>query len=48
MWEIQTNSSPFSILLAKEGRLHVIIVHLKNGKQYLRPEYQAKRFEELI
>lgn len=33
--------------LAKEGKLHVIIVHLKNGTQYLRPEYRAKPFEVL-
>ena len=28
-----------AINLAIEGRLHAIIVHLKNGSSYLRPEY---------
>ncbi|MBA3722847.1 MAG: hypothetical protein H0W88_10675 [Parachlamydiaceae bacterium] len=31
--------------LANEGRLHAIIVHLKNGGTYLRPEYGTKPFE---
>jgi hypothetical protein len=30
---------------ALENRLHVVIVHLKNGTNYLRPEYRAKPFE---
>lgn len=33
--------------LAKEGRLHVVVVHLKNGTQYLRPEYRTKPFAVL-
>jgi hypothetical protein len=31
--------------LAVEGRLHAVIVHLKNGTHYLRPEYKQKPFE---
>jgi len=34
-----------SLRLAKEGRLHATIVHLKNGTVYLRPEAGAKPFE---
>lgn len=34
-----------TIALADEGRLHVVIVHLKNGTIYLRPEYGAKPFQ---
>lgn len=34
-----------TISLANEGRLHAIIVHLKNGGTYLRPEYGTKPFE---
>jgi|ERR1700722_15866708 len=31
--------------LVVEGRLHAVIVHLKNGTYYLRPEYKQKPFE---
>ena len=31
--------------LANEERLHAIVVHLKNGRTYLRPEYGTKPFE---
>jgi hypothetical protein len=34
-----------AISLANEGRLHAIIVHLKNGGIYLRPEYGTRPFE---
>lgn len=34
-----------AINLAKEGHLHAIIVHLKNGTVFLRPEFGAKAFE---
>ncbi len=34
-----------AIKLACVGRLHVVIIHLKNGTSYLRPEYRAKPFE---
>lgn len=33
-----------AILIANEGRLHAIVVHLKNGTSYLRPEYGNKPF----
>ena len=34
-----------AIMLALEGRLHAVIVHLKAGVNYLRPEYGSKPFE---
>lgn len=34
-----------TIKLANEGRLHVVIVHLKNGTTYLRPKYGARPFQ---
>lgn len=34
-----------TISLANEERLHAIVVHLKNGGTYLRPEYGTKPFE---
>lgn len=34
-----------AVHFAVEGRLHAVIVHLKNGTIYLRPEYRAKPFE---
>ena len=37
-----------AILLAEEGRLHAIVVHLRNGSCYLRPEYHTKSFSLLI
>jgi len=33
-----------AIKLATKGRLHAVIVHLKNGTYYLRPEYKQKLF----
>lgn len=36
-----------AIVLANEGRLHAIVVHLKNGTSYLRPEHGVKPFELL-
>jgi hypothetical protein len=37
-----------AISLVNEGGLHAIIVHLKNGTCYLRPEHGAKPFELII
>ena len=37
-----------AILLAEEGKLHAVIVHLRNGSCYLRPEYHAQPFSLLI
>ncbi|MBP9841076.1 MAG: hypothetical protein KBC64_01470 [Simkaniaceae bacterium] len=34
-----------TILLATEGKLHAIVVHLKNGTMYLRPEHRSAPFE---
>lgn len=34
-----------ALALANEGRLHTVIVHVKNGSAYLRPEHSAKPFE---
>jgi hypothetical protein len=34
-----------AIALATEGRLHAVVVHLKTGTTYLRPEHGAKPFE---
>ena len=34
-----------AISLGHEGKLHAIIVHLKNGTTYLRPEHGTKPFE---
>jgi hypothetical protein len=31
--------------LALEGRLHAILVHMKNGRLFLRPEFGSKSFE---
>ena len=33
-----------AIKLATEDRVHAVIVHLKNGTYYLRPEYKQKPF----
>lgn len=37
-----------AIKLTIEGHLHAIIVHLKNGTNYLRPEYGSKPFELIV
>ena len=37
-----------AIKLTLEGRLHATIVHLKNGANYLRPEYGLKPFELIV
>ena len=37
-----------ALQLAAEYRLHAIIVHLKNGTNYLRPEYGAKPFTIIV
>jgi hypothetical protein len=37
-----------AISLVNEGKLHAVIVHLKNGKCYLRPEHGANPFEVII
>ncbi|MGE5196790.1 MAG: hypothetical protein ACM3JI_05615 [Anaerolineae bacterium] len=34
-----------ALKLAMEGRLHAIVVHLKTGHAYLRPEFGSKPFE---
>ncbi len=34
-----------AVTLASEGRLHAVIIRLKNGSTYLRPEYRAKPFQ---
>ena len=34
-----------AIKLAIEGRLHAIVVHLKKGTIYLRPEFRSNPFE---
>ncbi len=34
-----------ALKLAMEGRLHAILVHMKNGRLYLRPEFGSKSFE---
>lgn len=31
--------------LAREGRLHAIIVHMKNGHMFLRPEVGSNPFQ---
>ncbi len=36
-----------AISLTNKGRLHAIVVHLKNGSNYLRPEYSSKPFKLL-
>jgi hypothetical protein len=36
-----------ALKLATEGKLHVTIVHLKNGTTYLRPEYGNKPFTRI-
>jgi hypothetical protein len=36
-----------AIAMAEDGRLHAIVVHAKTGA-YLRPEYGAKSFKELL
>jgi hypothetical protein len=37
-----------AIQLAIQGRLHAVVVHLKNGTNYLRPEYKAKPFAIIV
>jgi hypothetical protein len=37
-----------AIILAQEWRIHAIVVHCSNGTMYLRPEYHAKRFREMV
>lgn len=37
-----------AIALAQEWRIHAIVVHCSNGTMYLRPEYHAKRFREMV
>jgi hypothetical protein len=37
-----------AINLAQEYRIHAIVVHCLNGTIYLRPEYHAKRFREMV
>jgi hypothetical protein len=34
--------------LATQGRIHAVIVHLKNGTVYLRPEYGSRPFEIVV
>lgn len=41
-------SKEAAITLAQEGRVHAIIVHRSNGSIYLRPEYHAKPFREMV
>lgn len=36
-----------AVILAASGRLHAIIVHAKKGS-YLRPEFHAKAFRDLV
>ena len=36
-----------AIKLAAEGRLRAVIVHMKTGAAFLRPEFGSKPFEEL-
>jgi len=37
-----------AIALAKEWRLHAIVVHPANGSLYLRPEYHGKSFRKMV
>ena len=37
-----------AVVLAEEYRLHAIVVTLANGTSYLRPEYHAKRFRDMV
>ena len=37
-----------ALQLALDGRLHVTIVNLSNGKKYLRPEYNLKAFSYVV
>ena len=36
-----------AVILAASGRLHAIVVHAKKGS-YLRPEFHAKAFRDLV
>jgi hypothetical protein len=36
-----------AVILAASGRLHAIVVHAKKGT-YLRPEFHAKAFRDLV
>lgn len=40
-------SKDAAIALAEEGRLHAIVIHAKRGA-YLRPEFHAKSFRDLV
>lgn len=37
-----------AIKLVLEGRLHAIVVHLRSGTNYLRPEHKSKPFELIV
>jgi hypothetical protein len=43
-WVTKEQAVQFTV----EGRLHAVIVHLKSGTTYLRPEYRARPFELLV
>ena len=37
-----------ALCLAREGRLHVVLVHLRNGTMYLRPEFRTHAFTLVV
>jgi len=37
-----------AIALAKEWKLHAILVHCSNGNMYLRPEFHGKAFRKMV
>ena len=41
-------TKPEAILITLSYRLHAVVVHMKNGTSYLRPEYHAQPFSSLI
>jgi hypothetical protein len=41
-------SKPEAIVMAGSNRLHAIVVHMRNGSSYLRPEYHSVTFSSLV
>ncbi len=37
-----------AVKMGEEGRLHAVVVHLKNNRAYLRPEYGTKSFQIVV
>ena len=36
-----------AVLLAERWQIHAVVIHCKNGINYLRPEFKSKRFKDI-